>query len=224
MAVDDMSLEKVTETTPKMPAVYIELQPSSKDKAAGIQNCLKGSLQWVDFVLTCVDPSRFKRPVMRILASDPVKLSGLNEGLINGYRMRDEDQVKVQTQSVMRDGKKYQEFSFLMPRFVSGYSAPPCFGGFWLSNVPAKGGKVIMEIVDGEDMLASEVVNLVVVDPPKVAKTPKKYYIFAYCAQNWMQNFEERRQAIPAQFKMMGFNVWSDFGFGRRKSLQQPNQ
>ena len=50
MAVDDLSLVKVTETTPKLPALYIELQPSSKDKAAGIQNCLKGSLQWVDFV------------------------------------------------------------------------------------------------------------------------------------------------------------------------------
>ena len=112
---------------------------------------------------------------MRILASDPVKLSGLNEGLINGYRMREEDQVKVQSQSVVRDGKKYQEFSFLMPRFVSGYAAPQGFGGFWVSNVPAKGGKVIMEIVDGEDMLASEIVNLVPVDPPKVSRTPKKY-------------------------------------------------
>ena len=61
----------------------------------------------------CIDPARLKRPVMKILAADPVELSGLNEGLINNYRMREEDQVKVHWQSVVRDGKKYQEFSFL---------------------------------------------------------------------------------------------------------------
>ena len=213
MAVDDMSLEKVTENASKPPALYIEIYPSSTDKASGIQNCLKGSLQWVDLVTTCVDSSRIKRPVMRILASDPVKLSGLNEGLIHGYRMRNEDEVKVQTQSVVRDGKKYQEFSFLLPRFVSGYLVPQGFGGFWISNVPAKGGKLIMEVVDGDDMLASEVVKLVVIDPPKVSRTPKKYYTFSYCVQSWQQSLEERVQAIPAQFKMMGFNVWSDYGF-----------
>ena len=222
MAVDDLSLEKVAETTPKLPALYIELHPSSKDRVVGIQNCLKGSLQWVDFVITCVDPSRIKRPVMRILASDPVKLSGLNEGLINGYRMREEDQVKVQTQSVIRDGKKYQEFSFLMPRFVSGYTVPLGFGGFWVSNIPAKGGKVIMEIVDGEDMLASEVIKLVVIDPPKVVKTPKKYYTFAYNVQSWQQSLEERIKAVPAQFKMMGFNVWSDYGFPAENATAKP--
>ena len=222
MAVDDLLLERITETTPKGPALYIDLHPSNKDKSAGIQNCLKGSLQWVNFVTTCVDPSQIKRPVMRILVSDPVKLSGLNEAMIHNYRMRAEDQVKVQTQSVIRDGKKYQEFSYLLPRFLSGYTVPQGFGGLWLSNVPEKGGKMIMEIVDGEDILASEVVNLVVIDPPKVTKTPKKYYTFSYTVQNWMQSLDERVKALPAQFKMMGLNVWSDYGFPPENGNTKP--
>ena len=211
MAIDDMSLVRVTANTPKSPALHIELYPCGKDHARNIQNCLKGSLQWVDIALTCVDPTQLKKPVMRILALDPVKLSGLNEAQIHNYRMRAEDQVKVDSRDVVRDGKKYREFSFPLPGFVGGYLATLHFGGFWLSNVPDRGGKVIMEIVDGEDMLASEVVSLVVIDPPKVCKTPKKYYIYGYMVQSWMQAFEERKQAIPAQFKMMGLNVWSDY-------------
>ena len=212
MAVDDLSLEKITDNTPKGPALYIELHPSNKDRANGIQHCLKGSLQWVHFVTICADPVRIKRPVMRILASDPVKLSGINEELINSYRMREEDQVKVQSRSVVRDGRKYQEFSFLFPKFIQGYARPLDFGGFWVSDVPAKGGKVIMEIVDGEEILAREEVKLVAIDPPKVSKTPKKYYTFSYCVQDNEQSLEARMQALPAQFKMIGFNVWSDHG------------
>jgi hypothetical protein len=224
MAVDDVCLEKVTDTTPKAPALYIELHPSSKDNALGIQNCLKNSLQWVDVFTSCIDPTRLKKPVMHILASDPVKVSGLNEEIIHAYRMNAAEEVKVRHQSVVRDGRKYVEYAFPLLRYVSGYTVPQGFGGLWLSNVPARDGKMIIEITDGEDVLASEIYRLVVIDPPKVVRTPKRYYVMFYAVQNWMQSLDERIKALPGQFKMMGLNVWSDYGLPPEKVTGVPTK
>jgi len=224
IAVDDLSLERVTPATPKFPALYIELHPSSKDNALGIQNCLKNSLQWVDVFTSCIDPTRLRKPFMHILASDPVKISGLNQELLNVYRMNAAEEVNIQHQSVMRDGRKYAEYTFPLLRYVSGYTVPQGFGGLWLSSVPARDGKMIIEITDGDDVLASETYKLVVIDPPKVVRSPKRYYVMFYGVQNWMQSLDERIKALPGQFKMMGLNVWSDYGLPPEKVTGVPTK
>lgn len=213
IVIDNMSLEKIDkQNAPQAPIMYIDLFPGNKDKAANIQNCLKGSLQWVEFAVTCLVPSKMNRPVMRILVPEPVILSGLNEGQIHRYRMRDEEQVRVSTNLVTRDGKQYKQYSFQLPRFISGYERTLSFGGFWVSNVPSKSGHLIMEITDGENILAHELIKLRVIDPPKVSKAPKRYYLLGYAVQNWMMDVRARVAALPYQYKMMGFNVWSDYG------------
>ena len=100
---------------------------------------------------------------------------------------------------------------------------PQGIGGFWLSNVPDTGGKVIMEIVDGDEMLTSEDVKLVVVDPPKESRTPKRYYTIPYTVQNWMQNLEAETGAaftVPDD----GIQYLERLRITSRKSHSRPNQ
>ncbi|MDO8586797.1 MAG: hypothetical protein Q7T82_07110 [Armatimonadota bacterium] len=218
VAFDDISLEKITAASDaSSPVLHIDLFPSSRDRAVGIQYCLKGAPQWVNFAVTCLAPSKLDRPVMRILASDPVRLSGLNESVINGYRMRQEEEVKPRRENVTRDGRRYHGYSFALPRFVSGADHPLWFGGCWISDAPPRNAKLIMEIVQGESTLAREVISLVPVDPPKRARTPKRFFTVPYCVQNWQMAKDERVKALPAQFQMMGMNVWSDYGLSPEK-------
>lgn len=218
IAIDDVSLEKITGSTDKGPALYIDLMPSNAAHAGNVQYCLANSLQWVDVFTTCIDSSQLKYPVMHILVSDPVKLSGINEKVLESYKMREEDTIKIRQDKVHRNGIRYTRFSFPLLRFVSGYNTPQGFGGLWLSNVKGDNGKMIVEVVDGGSMLASETYKLVSVSQPKIAKSPKKYYIIPYAVQNWKMNLEQTLKALPAQFKMMGMNVWSDYGLSAEKT------
>ncbi len=70
-----------------------------------------------------------------------------------------------------------------------------------------------MQLEDKGQLFPAREIKLVPVKLPSRQATPRRLKTVAYSVYDWKQNHESCLASIPRQFAMMGFNVWSDYGF-----------
>ncbi|MCC6579722.1 MAG: hypothetical protein IT440_04720 [Phycisphaeraceae bacterium] len=221
LAVDDISLTRYNADDP-LPGQYLhlDLHPAGGERSNNIQTYIRGMKQWLDFTLTAQDASRVGRPVFAITVPAEVLLTGINVPLLNSQKPDGVDKIELATQqSQGADGEKLTTYRFVGPRFFDGADNPMEFGGCFVEVPTGVESWVRFSVSDRDAVVTEETFRLVPLDAPARQKTPTLTKTFAYHVQSWRADFDGRLATIPAQFKLMGFNVWSEyFGPGPRKT------
>ena len=225
MALDELTLTKFADDethSPPPPHLLFDLVPSSPQRSRGIQTCLEGQPQWIDFSISCIAPERLGNPRLRLTAPQRVKVLGFNTEFLKAYRAPQTTDASVRVAEVLRDGELSNEYSFAVPRFAWGVDKPLQVGGFWVEVPPGDVSKLIVELEDNGRVFPAREITLVPVSEPWRHATPRKFLTVAYSVQNWRQSPPQRLAALPRQFAMMGFNVWSDYGLTATSAVSDP--
>ncbi|MFA6107986.1 MAG: hypothetical protein WDA75_04365 [Candidatus Latescibacterota bacterium] len=212
-ALDDLSLVRLPANgAPEAPYLYLDLCPTSPVRSNGTQTFFRGQRQWVNCTVSCTDPSRLRRPILRLEAPEEVRVTGFNEEVLRLWAYPGSTDTPVREEKIEgRDGPSRQ-FVVALPRFISGPGAPVGFGGFWI-EVPNGRPAVLRAFLEDDGRpVSEEVIRLEPVDPPRRIIAPKRYRVVAYCVQGWTMSLPERLEVLPQQFAQMGMNVWSDYG------------
>lgn len=211
--LDDLTLTQLpADGSPLLPNLYFDLLPGSRDRSQGIQSYFVNQAQWVDFAITCLDPSRLKHPRLNLFFPPSVHLSGINEAILARWKNSGTTDPKVRHELATLDGIAYDKYSFDLPRFVEGPAKPLEFGGMWVEVPSGKKDHFLVQLEDQDISGTPEEIILVPVQPPARHATPKRIHTLAYDVQDWKQDPADGLQNIPRQFALMGFNTWSDYG------------
>ena len=213
ITLDDISLVKLSESSSEVPPyLYFDLFPGSKTRSKGLQPYFVGQPQWVDFAVTCMDPSRLVHPSLNIYAPQGVKICGINEEVLARWKAPATKDPTVQLDSENLNGTLYQKHSFTLPRFIEGIDKPLAFGGLWIEVASGKESKLLVEFEDAGKRYPPQEIVLIPVQPPLRHATPKKIRTVAFDVQDWKQALTQRLENLPRQFALMGLNTWSDYG------------
>jgi hypothetical protein len=212
LALDDLSLVRLEEgSSDEPPYLFFDLVPTSLQRSRGIQPYLRGQQQWMNFTISCLDLKRVDHPSLHFYVPPGVKLSGINELLLNSYRAAKTTDCSVKVTTVVREGVTYEEISFAVPRFERSKQVLP-FGGAWVEVLSGGVAKILIEFEDRGRTFHAHEITLVPVSLPARQATPKQILTVAYAVQNWTQSLPHRLDNLPRQFQLMGLNVWSDYG------------
>jgi hypothetical protein len=213
MTLDDITLTKLPENgAPALPHLYFDLFPGSKQRSNGFQSYFVNQSQWVDFAVTCMDPSRLRHPKLNLYVPPSVKLSGLNEEMLARWKANATTDSTVHEEEASLNGIAYRKYSFYLPRFVEGDAEPLEFGGLWVEVPSGRKDHFLVEFEDQGERFPLQEITLIPVQPPSRQATPKKIRTVAYEVQDWRQDPAQSLQNIPRQFALMGLNTWSDYG------------
>lgn len=220
IAVDDLVLRRLSpgEALPKE-YLYLDLQAAGGERSDNVQTYLKGMRLWFSFTVTCLDPPRLAQEEISITVPAAVKLSGLNGTLINSYRPFALPEAKI-TVEQGKDGET--TYRFPCPRFVQGPENPLDFGGCFLQVPSREKSWVKLSIADRGAVVSEETITLLPLDPPVRQRTPRLVKTFSYGVQDWKTDTDGKIATLPAQFKLMGLNVWSDYQGPGPKELGDP--
>lgn len=225
IALDNITLVPLKdgeESAEDPPLVFFDLLPTSTSRSEGLQTCLAGQPQWLNFTVSCLDPKKITHPILHFLIPPGVTFSGLNSAVFKRYRAAESDDGSVQITEEVRDGIPYQKYSIALPRFDNTDSI--ALGGAWVRIASGKEATMRVEIEDGGRIGFAQDITLKAVDEPGRQATPKKIAILAYHVQDWKQSLPESMEALPRQFQMMGFNIWSDYGLHPYNGLESEDK
>lgn len=208
LAFDDASLEKLP-VSEERSYLFMDLYPVTP--WGNVRHYFVGQLQWIDFALTCIDRKSYSGlGRMRIICPEDVAVEGINIPLLNRWKpgkLRGE--IKLDQKKVVRNGKKYVEYSFHLPRFFN-YSRAQSFGGFWVRPKGNAVRNVTIQLEDkGKVVQTIDLTLKPLVQPANMI--PSRLVSLCYHVQWWRQCLEQRLEALPPQFLTMGFNVWADY-------------
>ena len=221
MAFDDASLQAFP-LDRESPYLFFDLYPVTS--WGNVRHYFTGQLQWIDFALTCIDRKRYSgKGTMHISCPEDVSLEGLNVALLNRWKPKSVPEIKVVRKNVVRQGKKYIDYSFTIPRFTSGYSNPLDFGGFWVRPRTDSPGIISIRLEDKGKTVYSTDITLKPLTPPG-NYIPKRLISLCYHVQWWRQSLAARLEAVPPQFLLMGFNAWNDYMVLPTQRKDQPTQ
>jgi len=213
LALDDLSFVLLEKSSPAEdpPYLFFDLLPTSLQRSKGHQTYLIGQQQWLNYTVSCVDLKRLDHPRIHFYVPTEVKLTDFNEHLLRSYGNSKTTDTSIMTTTELRDGVRYEKFSFALPRFESN-GLIATVGGAWLEVHSGETATMLVELEDRGRTFPTQEIELLPVAVPARQVTPKKILTVAYSVQNWTQLLSHRLEAVPQQFKLMGFNVWSDFG------------
>ena len=224
IAVDDLSLRRMAPDE-ALPAefMYLDLLPAGGERSQNVQPYIKGMKQWLNFTVTAVDPKRVRVPEISITVPAAVKLTGINEGLLNNWRPFSLPKAEVTiTPGTDAAGAAVTTYRFPCVRFVNGAESPTSFGGCFV-DVPSKTKSwVKLSVAQDGVPVTEETISLVPLDPPTRQRTPRLLKTLSYGVQDWKADLDGRLATTPAQFKLMGLNVWSDYCGPGAKELKPP--
>lgn len=212
-ALDDLSLTRLPANgAPEAPYLYLDLCPISPARSQGTQTYFRGQRQWMNCTVSCTDPSRLRRPILRLEIPEEVQVTGFNEEVLRLWAYPGSTGLPVREDSVRIRGKIHRQLRIDLPRFVNGPAAPVGFGGFWVEVPGGRPATLRAFLEDDGRPVSEEAILLEPVDPPQRILAPSRYKIVAYCVQGWTMSLPERLEVLPLQFAQMGMNVWSDYG------------
>jgi hypothetical protein len=81
---------------------------------------------------------------------------------------------------------------------------------------------VKISLADRGAEVTAETFSLVPLDPPARQRTPRLVKTLSYGVQDWKTDPAGKLATLPAQFKLMGLNVWSDYQGPGAKELGTP--
>ena len=219
IAFDDASLQAFP-IDEEYPYLFFDLYPVTG--WGNVRHFFSGQLQWIDFALTCIDKKKYSGTgTMYISCPEDVSLEGLNVELLNRWKPKQIQQIKVAQKTIVRQGKPHIEYSFMIPRFVDGYSRPLDFGGFWVRPRTDSPGPISIRLEDRGKIIYSTEITLKALTPPG-NYIPRRLISLCYHVQWWRQALAARLEAIPPQFLLMGFNAWNDYMILPSKNRDRP--
>lgn len=227
IAVDDLALRRLSTEEP-LPNeyLYLDLHPAGGERSQNVQYYFKGMKQWLNFTVTAVDPKRIGTAEIAITVPAAVKLTGLNAALLNGWRPFSLPKAEVTVEeSKDASGAVVTTYHFPCPRFVNGPENPVSFGGCFV-EVPSRTKSWVklsaFPTPRREAPVTEETISLVPLDTPARQRTPRLLRTLSYGVQDWMADRDDKLATMPAQFRLMGLNVWSDYRGPGAKELTPP--
>lgn len=207
VALDDFSLVALEDGAEPRAQVFFDLLPASYSRSRGFQACLANQLQWVNFSISGVNTRKFRNPTIAFYVPSNAEFQGINSDLLERMGAKRAGENLVEVTPFGAGGRRY---TFPLPKLADDRAID--FGGVWVKIPSDTIANMRVEVEDDGEVLFAQDLVLFAIDEPEHYATPQKVLTVAYHVQSRKQSPLEREDALPRQFRMMGFNVWSDYG------------
>ncbi len=217
LALDDVSLTRLTGNEPTPPYLFFDLSPTSEERSGGVQTYIPHSDQWINFTISTTAPKLVKNPRLRLLCPQTpgVSIGHFNQPLLETWKWSASTDAKISVGEAVREGRTYTVTEFALPRFVNGWEHPVSFGGCWLEDQRHEPSIAFVELLNDGQVVSTETLTLQPVEQAPTPLIPKRYKIVFYGVQDWKMEAQMAMATLPFRFPLMGGNVWSDYTIAR---------